>query len=279
MINEKDEKGASLFETLIFRAIDEKGRPAWPERFSLPYLCKLKSQIGSFAFQAEYMNDPKDDEHGIKEEWIVSWPDKRDRETPDVISIYTDPSVGQSVAHDFKATVVVGLFGKNLDVLWARVRRESISSMIGAVFDLYEKYTTLYPSAKIFTGFESNGFQSVLKGAYEEEEQSRNIRIPLFLINNKTSKMLRIESLFSPIERGIIRFKPATGEQNLLIEQIVYLGSSGMHDDGPDALAGAVSLLESKTRNKTGYESVSPRRTLSRPFPPSKSRNELSEII
>ena len=51
-------------------------------------------------------------------------------------------------------------------------------------------------------------------------------------------------SLSPLLERGKIRFIRGHSDQELLVEQLLYFPSRTLHDDGPDALEGAVSLAQ-----------------------------------
>jgi len=55
----------------VFKALDEEGVPLWAERFTKKKLEAIKSDIGSAAFEAEYMNNPIDNASSlIKREWV-----------------------------------------------------------------------------------------------------------------------------------------------------------------------------------------------------------------
>ena len=75
-----------------------------------------------------------------------------------------------------------------------------------------------------------------------------------------TSKDSRIGSNLSPlVERGMIRFQKGQGDQDILVEQLIYFPSTTVHDDGPDALEGAVDIAE-KFNQKIAYRSIQRRR-------------------
>lgn len=61
-----------LHKGKIFRACDQDMKNLlWPDRFTKEKLLKIKNDIGSLAFQQEYMNDPVDDTSSIiKREWV-----------------------------------------------------------------------------------------------------------------------------------------------------------------------------------------------------------------
>ncbi len=265
LLDEKHpETGEKLFPSRIYRAIQNDETPLWPERFTAEYLAEMKTTIGSPAFNAEYMNDPRDDEGTFQEGWFTEWPiDTHDKNNVSAIAIYTDPSVGETSRHDYKATIAVARCGKYIDVIEARIRKESIESMIAAVFAMSARLSAAFPAAILRVGFESNGFQAVLKSSYEAMEEEVGTRLPLKLVDNRSNKIARIESLSSAIERGLTRFRRDNTDQRRLIEQFVYLDSASMNDDGPDAMEGAVSLL-GRAGAGAEYYSIAKRRTLGR---------------
>jgi len=55
----------------IYKAIKDDGTPLWPEMWPLSRLEEQKRQIGSMAFEQEYMNNPVNDTFSlIKREWL-----------------------------------------------------------------------------------------------------------------------------------------------------------------------------------------------------------------
>lgn len=62
-----------LYHGKVFQACDENlNNLLWPNRFTKKILSKIKSDIGSVAFQQEYLNNPLDNTSSlIKREWVV----------------------------------------------------------------------------------------------------------------------------------------------------------------------------------------------------------------
>ena len=54
-------------------------------------------------------------------------------------------------------------------------------------------------------------------------------------------------------------FEKGHSDQDLLIEQLIYILNKNIHDDGPDALEGAVSMLQGGS-SSTEYQSLTKRR-------------------
>ena len=74
------------------------------------------------------------------------------------------------------------------------------------------------------------------------------------------AKETRVASLSPLLERAKIRFIRGHSDQEKLIEQLLYFPSRTLHDDGPDALAGAVALVQTIPGGKTEtYQQVETR--------------------
>ena len=81
-------------------------------------------------------------------------------------------------------------------------------------------------------------------------------------ITHRIAKETRVAVLSPLFERGRIRFIRGHSDQEKLIEQLLYFPSRNLHDDGPDALAGAVQLAQTILgggKEETTYESVETR--------------------
>jgi phage terminase large subunit-like protein len=63
-------------------------------------------------------------------------------------------------------------------------------------------------------------------------------------MDQTVNKETRISGMSPKVERGQIRFCRGQGNQDLLIEQLLYFPSKTVNDDGPDALQGCLQLLE-----------------------------------
>ena len=55
-------------------------------------------------------------------------------------------------------------------------------------------------------------------------------------------------------------FEKGHSDQDLLVEQMVYILNKNVNDDGPDGLEGAVSMLQGGTFGPPEYKSLTKRR-------------------
>jgi hypothetical protein len=69
--------------------------------------------------------------------------------------------------------------------------------------------------------------------------------LPWQPVNHSTNKEARIIGTLSyMVEYGKLRFCKHHSDQDLLVEQLVYILNKNVNDDGPDGLEGAVSMLQ-----------------------------------
>ncbi len=239
------EKGLHTPAVKTYRyAAQVRGRSAWRARYSESDLEKLRATVGSLVFEQEYNLIPRRNEDAVfrvgdiargsyeaavgQFEHVVSW---------------TDPSAKQNTrgktGRDYKATVVVGVRGAELYVLDARVRNESVGAMIGGMYTLYKRWhmSVMY--------WEDNGGQALLGEIFKNAASERALSLPLKSATNTLNKEQRIEqSLSARIENGVVRFPHAyknSEDMRLVVEQLLQF-PDGAHDDGIDALEGAVRM-------------------------------------
>ena len=237
----------------VYRAILPDKTTLWPDRWSIDKLEKRKRAIGYIAFNKEYMNDPRDEEGLFLEEWI-KWVD----DAPEGLKIYgfLDPSMKSKQTNDFKAFVTIGVdkYG-NIWVLDSWIKKASIAEMTNAVYAEYERFRHLV------IGVEENALGDFLFVPFDEAAKEKGYVLPLKGIKHFSDKVARVGRLSPLVERGKIRFVRTKGNE-LLVEQLIYFPDAE-HDDGPDALEGAVSIAEKYTAG-IKYESITRTRGFSK---------------
>lgn len=234
-------------KTFLLPAENARGRATCPQRFPTARLKKIRKLIGIIAYSKQYLLRILSDETRLfQDEWIVRIPRPEDKYKR--IAAFIDPSVGATRKNDFKAIVFVGWTGMYYDVLYSWIKQASIDRMIRRTYTLYDE---IRPHR---IGLETNGFQILLKKEFQRAAKEEGFHLPIKTINQKENKELRIERLSPLVENGLIRFVQGAGDNELLIEQLLDF-PDGAHDDGPDALEGAIRLLERITGN-TGETEV-----------------------
>jgi len=212
----------------------------WPARHPVSKLLEQKRLMGSLAFNREKQNDPVDEEGVFQEAWFRFY-HATDLTGKDlIVAGFFDPSIGIGETADYKAVLTVGLERREMIfyVLDAYIRRGTLDEALRAAFIRHEQRNYW------LFGVEDNLFQKLLLREFDRLSKERGVVLPVRGVTAKTAKETRISRLSPLVERGQIRFCKGQGNQDLLLEQLLYFPAKTVHDDGPDALEGAVGLLE-----------------------------------
>jgi len=244
------------FNRRIYRAITEDGRSLWEAKHPLARLLRQKQLMGTVAFNQEKMNEPEQVGGVFRQEWVRYYhPDAlKDKEL--VIVGFFDPSLEGGASSDYKAVVTVGLAVKEMVfyVMDAFIRKTSLENTLRTTGNRFQEY------GHHLIGVEDNFFQRLLLAEFDRLGQELGLALPVKGVTNKVSKETRISSLSPLLERGKIRFIRGHSDQELLIEQLLYFPSRSIHDDGPDALEGAIRLAQRFLQTDIAYHSAQTRR-------------------
>ncbi len=235
-----DEEPYCNWRRKLRRAIQEDGTSLWPAKFPIEILLAQKKAMGSLDFNREKMNDPKDDEGAFREDWLRYFSRVEVSLPPMIVASFLDPSAKNGETNDFKAIVTVGLERDKMifRCLHAWIRRASVAEMFAAAYRQFDTYGGQM-------GIEENMLKDFLHQAIANYAKEAGRYLPWKPVNHASSKESRIIGTLSYlVEHGKLLFEKGQSDQNLLIEQLIYYPSSTMHDDGPDGLEGAVSLLQ-----------------------------------
>jgi len=216
-------------------------RPLWPGLWPEERIERRRRQMGTVRFNKEMRNLVGAEDSPIKEDWIIYVPavELLIRKTW-AISSFLDPSGKSGETNDYKAIVAVGKAqdtGK-MDVLHAWIRHATVNEMWVRVWQVCEEFGCAM-------GIEINMFQDFLIDSYRSHAERVGSFVRLNKINHATDKIARIINRISPlVEFGKLRFVRGNSDQDLLVEQLIYIMDANVNDDGPDALEGAVAGLQ-----------------------------------
>ena len=243
------------FKAFHFKAIKDDGSSFWPARFPVDYLVSIRATIGVKAFSAEYQNEPQDEQAAFEGAWLENYYEDTDLAGKKLVTAtYADPSSKSGQHNDFKAVITISLCPEGIYVRHAWIRHATPDALVGALYDQKENYK---PDT---IGSEINAIGEFLRSALELKAQER--KYPLCLVEkttstNKEGRILRLSPL---AEHKKIFFLKGHSDQDLLREQLEAFPSSSVHDDGPDALEGAIAMAEELLYSgPVGYQSVSSR--------------------
>lgn len=239
-------------------AINEHGRPSWPEKFTLEQLKKIEDFQGYRSFQREYMNNPITEGAVFKNDWI-KWGPMLPLKEYDEIVCYIDPSWTNSASSDYKACKVWGRKGNQLHHLRAFVRRCSVLEMVKFIYDFDESL----PQDVIVRYYMEAGFiQSMLLDEFDNEGERRGRFVNICPDKRKKpDKFARIENISPLYERGLITYNESMrNDQDMqrgLDQTLAFEKGSNAHDDAPDADEGAIWMLQKDGRSSSWGAAIS----------------------
>jgi hypothetical protein len=255
----KDEDGKPLYLSRVYRAWIDFGkpdqRPLWPAAWPPERLEKKRRSMGTVDFNAEMMNLTGAEGSPFPGEWFVYYEPEELNGRRLIQATFTDPSAKNGEANDFKAIVTVALDPAAMIffVRHAWIRHSSPSEMFAAAYRQYDEY----PGP---VGIEENMLKDFLHEAIFNYAKEVKRYLPWQPVTHSTNKQARIIGTLSYlVEYGKLRFLKHQSDQDILVEQLVYILNKNVHDDGPDALEGAVKMLQDGAGGSIEYETVSTR--------------------
>ncbi len=221
------------------------GKELWKEMWSHEKLQERKREIGSWAFAAEYMNDPTSDEASpIKETSIRYW-----KEIPSQFScvIAVDPAYSEDEQADYKVASLVGIDEKSNRYLFEYIRTHApIGEFQEAIINLWLRNKGTCTAIGVpNAGVEKSFFDSFLKKCDEKKMYPPIIELKNTFTNTQTNVSVRnkksriIAALQGLFEQGKYYIHPNHIEAR---DELLTIGSSRW-DDIVDTMAYAEQLL------------------------------------
>jgi hypothetical protein len=228
--------------------MDEGAVVLWPEKEPLLDLMILRANIGHIAFATEKQNDPRDaSKCEFDEEWFSDdavWYDHLPTGLNFVTVGYCDPAKGgESKRRDYSANILLHFSpDNNCCYITADISRRPVNVLIDNINNL-----CVVHSPVVF-GIEANGFQELIV----DEAFAKYPLLPLQPVENfGIHKNTRISRLSIWFQKKFFRFKRGCKHTKLLLQMLLDHPKAA-HDDGPDALEGAVRVLTSVSNLDNG---------------------------
>lgn len=268
-VNEGDAKREDLIHIKAFAFEDPKthamllpehgGVPAW-KRYTPKHLIKRIKKFGHRAAMRNFFHIDIKDGNIFKEE-DLPFIDTLALDQYDALITYCDPSYKGAKKNDTKAIVLVGKTGSRYHILWAWVRHASRKAMVKAhyLIDDIVKGKERHPAVP--RGKRDSNcphyMESVLlqeelfMSEYQAEGERRNEQMRIRKDDRKKpDKDGRIEDLQPIAESGCLGFnRRLQKDPDMKTLRDQHLSFPNGHDDGPDAVEGAIYLLNKRKRN------------------------------
>lgn len=247
-----DEPKADQWEVVCYPAILEQptagdprqvGEPLWPERHPLESL-EAKRASSPYDWASLYQGHPRaqgstewPDELFPASMWFDDWPPNLQHR---VLSL--DPSKGkQDKSGDYSAFILLGLdpdwtLWVDADIARRPVEAKNERSIVSDGLELAKAWR---PEA---FSVETNGFQEMVATAILRESEQQHLHLPMYAINNTVPKVIRIRQLGTYLAQKRLRVRSTPGGRMLV--QMMKDFPCGSYDDGPDALAQAVVMMD-----------------------------------
>jgi len=170
--------------------------------------------------------------------WFNEWPPDYDCKV-----VALDPSKGVSSKFgDYSAFVMVQTY-KGQGYVDADMAIRNTSVIAETALEIQR---TFCPD---WFGVEVNQFQHLLAEDINRRAEKQGVIMPLYTIDNRVNKLVRIRRLTPLLSQGKLRFKGGSPGARLLVEQLRDFPNGG-HDDGPDALEMALRLASKLVNEK-----------------------------
>jgi predicted phage terminase large subunit-like protein len=236
---------------------DENGRSSWPEKNQEADIDRVLSQKSYAAQQKEYFNNPLTEGSVFKQ---MAYKPARPLCEYQMLVCYTDPSYKDT--NDYKATVLVGKLHQEYHIIKCYLEQTTTAQMIQWHYNIMQ----LVGGNSCYYFIEEVFMQDVIRKEISDTGKKLGKIIPIAGdTRHKPDKFMRIESLLEPLHRnGELYFNEEerhNPHMERLAEQfIAFAPGSRAHDDGPDAVEGAIwKIIEKDTARDLGSYQAAPK--------------------
>lgn len=193
ILEEKEE-----FKVNYYRAI-VNGKSIWPELWPMETLNKLRKELGEYAFQSEYMNNPiSQEEQPVKPYMLDGVEIKKNEEKVRCMAL--DPAISEKETSDYRAITIFDRYPSGFKEVFSEHGRWGVMGQVDKIIDYYEKFK---PDRIII---EEVAFQKILRNILTEKAQERGVYLPITsaelgtgknkMQKDKLSRLLSVVHLF-----------------------------------------------------------------------------------
>ena len=169
LLEQKEEFEVRKYVALV------NGKSIWEDLFSTDFLLRMKNEIGTYAFEAEYQNNPLSlQDMPIKPHYLEGVV-VRGKTTVSCLAV--DPAISEREGSDFRAVAIFDMVetdnGLAFKERFSEQGRWNITEQIDRIIDLYVKYK---PERVII---EEVAFQAVIRKILLQKSREKGIFIPV----------------------------------------------------------------------------------------------------
>ena len=222
---------------------DENGVSVWPEKNTEVDIDRVMSQKSYASAQKEYFNNPLTEGavfHKMAYKPALPLAEYK------ILLCYTDPSYKAN--SDYKATVLVGYWQEEFHIIKCYLQKVGTAELI----DWHWNIMNMVGGLSCYYYIEEVFIQDVIRRELSNAKGPGGRYIPILGdTRKKPDKYMRIESSLEPLHRNGKLYLNENERKNpnmeLLDEQFqAFAPGSYAHDDGPDAVEGAIWLIREK---------------------------------
>lgn len=233
--------------------MDNAGNPAWPEMFPLEKIHELENIVGPRHFSAQMMLEYVPDEHVYLDPGAINfYTDKFDNHFARIgdheisgVSFYWDPSSGHAKS-DGSVCALVYRDDKNStvfvhDILYTHVSDDDLYPLANQCESILG-FMQIHNLGRI--GIEINGIGNALPEIIRDTALKKHLPINIVQISNHVKKETRILNAIEPVlNTGRLYMHEKIKQTMFLSEMLAWTPmGSNEHDDGLDAVAGALAM-------------------------------------
>lgn len=198
------------FAAKTYRALDEDGKSIWEDYFPTELLLKMKRDIGTYAWQSEFMNNPiSGKEQPIKPEYLKGVVVEG---KASYACLAIDPAISERESADYRAFSLFERTEHGFREVFSEHGRWGIEEQVQRIIDIYQRYRKNYQYLRVL--IEEVAFQKVFSHILTETSRKQGIFIPVSRAElgvgpnkrprDKMTRLLAVSHLF---EQRIVQIK------------------------------------------------------------------------
>ncbi|HEB13724.1 MAG TPA: hypothetical protein ENI13_01955, partial [candidate division CPR3 bacterium] len=147
----------------------------WEDRWPLVSLRKLQRELGTYAFQAEYQNNPISlADQPIKPHYLQG---VKIAHQGKVACLAVDPAISEKESSDYRAFALFERTDEGFKEVISDHGRWGMDEQVNRILDVYERYNKEFQILRVV--FEEVGFQKVIRDVFMQRSKERGIYVPV----------------------------------------------------------------------------------------------------